>query len=704
MAAVKKQLYDVAVAGQGYVLAGDPLRPAIKVSQQPVFGNRFAQGDRDINDLSFWWFWAQRDFSGGLKAFNLWADDAKFRYGEAVDTFSEQGVVKVLNGQTVEEAFSSVDFLQIDSAAYGTLIANVTGLIGLRGQTAPSITKSAIFATTDGTTYTNVTAAGMATDGRPILGIRKSPTGVMVIVTGSNGTYAFGTYNGSSHADITATVEGSETMGANGSAQGVEVVGQTLFTFHRNNGRELILQSTTDLTTFTKQLEIPGGFYKGSCERDGKLLYVVAVATSVIELHEYDIVADTDTLVFTWKGPTLNNLIGATNGAASGTCIATNDGKNAYIIFDSGEVWKYDGSSLEKVFTDSAGVVGTSLGFGFVKHEGSLYAPNLTIAFDGTIHPGYRYLTSSSLAQALPLISMRFPADTDTVLFSSNNSSASAKTTLYRQTLGNQIGLLTTSKHDGGVSGIDKLYRSVIIEFDAFTTSGQAINLYYSTDGGTSFVALGTASQSGDGAISRKEFFFDDDLISKTMVLRFEIVNATNVATASPVFRSFACRFLPVPDYRLRFDLTLNCSDRMTLKDGKTQESKTGEELRNILRQAWWTKEVIALEDIDASAFTLQADMTKSDTTLTLNQVTSNLPEQGRVRIGDEEILYVGKTQTQLLNLVRAARGSAAATHTAGDSVTNAYKAVITDYQEQLIVANRVPDREYRVTLQLLEA
>lgn len=705
MGSVKQQLYDVALDGQGFVLAGDPVRPAIRMKQQPVFGNRFAQGDRDLHDLSFWWFWAQRDFSGGLKDEKVWKDDAKFRFGEAVNTFSEPGLVKVLNGQTSEEAFSAVTFDRITSAAYGGLVGGIYGIIGLRGeQVTPS--KSAIYATTDGTTYSDITAAGMGTDGRAILGIRflNIGTGLVLIVTASNGTFTFGTYNGTTHSDITSTVEGAETMSTTGSGQGCEVAGGRTWTFHRNAARELIIQSTADLATFTVRKRIPNAFYKGSCDLGGDLLYVVSIGSSIVELHKYDVAADTDTVVYRWKGPSLANLVGVSGGAASGSCVGSVDGVNAYVIFDSGEIWKYDGSSVEKVYGDPAGTISTSLGFGLVSHEGTLLGPNVTINFDGSIHPGYRYVTSSSTAQALPLISMRFTADSAAVVFSTNNSTTTTFTTLYRQTLGNQIGIVTTSEHDGGVPGIDKLYRSIVIEFDKFSTSGQAIIVYYATDGGTSFTEIGRVSYDDDGAVTSKEFFFADNFIYKTLVLRFEIVNSTNSATGSPGFRGFSCRFLPVPNYKQSWTVTLNCSDSILLKDGKTLESKTGEQLRNIIRESWWMREVVSFEGIDGDTFTLNGSISKTATTLTLNQTTHNLAERGRGKIDDEEIFWNGKNQSQLLNLTRGVRGTVAASHSDAASVTTAYDVIITDYQEQLIVANRVKDREYLSTVQLLEA
>ena len=93
----KKNKYHISIDSIGCMLSGTPENPSRNVSRQPVFGNRFASGDRDYTDFSIWWYWAQTDWSGGFKDQKQWEDDAKFYYSVNVDTWSEIGAVKLLN-------------------------------------------------------------------------------------------------------------------------------------------------------------------------------------------------------------------------------------------------------------------------------------------------------------------------------------------------------------------------------------------------------------------------------------------------------------------------------------------------------------------------------------------------------------------------------------------------------------------------------
>ena len=72
-----KSKYHVALDGQGLLLSGAPDRLAYEMKQAPIYNTRFGEGDRSYGDFSFWWFWTQTDWSGGLKENPNWEDDAK---------------------------------------------------------------------------------------------------------------------------------------------------------------------------------------------------------------------------------------------------------------------------------------------------------------------------------------------------------------------------------------------------------------------------------------------------------------------------------------------------------------------------------------------------------------------------------------------------------------------------------------------------
>jgi hypothetical protein len=104
--AYRNQQYDIALNEQGYILASRPEMPRIVAGQAPIFGSRFAQGDRDYGDFSFWWFLAQTDWSGGFKDETQWKDDAKYYASSFLDCYSEPGAIKMHPGVTDEYYFN----------------------------------------------------------------------------------------------------------------------------------------------------------------------------------------------------------------------------------------------------------------------------------------------------------------------------------------------------------------------------------------------------------------------------------------------------------------------------------------------------------------------------------------------------------------------------------------------------------------------
>jgi hypothetical protein len=151
------------------------------------------------------------------------------------------------------------------------------------------------------------------------------------------------------------------------------------------------------------------------------------------------------------------------------------------------------------------------------------------------------------------------------------------------------------------------------------------------------------------------------------------------------------------------WQLTLRCGDNMILKDRVSEEPKYGEELRNLLRVARWNNSVVNFEDYDYEDTLLNGALNSSATTITVDS-TSGFPEQGRLRIDNEEIFYTGKTVTTFTGCTRGARNTVAASHLNDATVSTLYKVLITDYKETVPSTNNPNDREYYVQITLLES
>lgn len=691
---IKKSLYDVALDGQGFVLVGDPLRPRIRSEQQPIFGNRFAQGDRDFQDLSLWWYAAIRDFTAGIKELDTFADDGKFYTGKDLDSFSVPGECSQIPVMATVEDFGTTDFLAVNHGAFDIIGGVAQILQGVQGLDVTK--KSKIYKSTDGLTYADVTAAGSPTDGKSWKHIKKISLFGNFYIARNDSSWAMSTFDGTTHADVTATIQGADSLTV---ADGFAEAGGRAWAFFRDgvSPANLIIKSSVSAATWTKRVTLPGAFFLGGIEQNGDLVYLVDYGFNTVELRRYDISADVDALVYRWVGRAVTL---GTAREVRGGAIETLDNQNAYIILDGGEIWKYDGSSVERVFRNSSSQIG-SIGFGLVRHDGYLYGPNVVIAPDGSIHAGPYSTTSGTANKSWPMYSAKFTGDTVPLLYVRDDGSAAARVRISQLTSGGSA-FIELDAIDGALPNIDKLWSEVTLLFAPFNNANQSFNVSYKADTATSYTALGTISQTVDGNISSKMIRFPDTLVSKKLSIKVELAN-TGTFAQRPKLKAVLVRYLPVPHYRHRWTFTVNCADNILLKDSSTKEVKSGEWLRNYLRNAWWKRQVLSFEDLDGETLTLTGALTSSATTIPVDERTDNLPEIGRIKIDDEEIQYGGKSKGSFLTCTRGARGTFAAAHNDDAAVSTAYDAIIVGYSEEVPISNQPNKREYRVQITLLE-
>src|SRR3990167_2053724 len=128
------------------------------MKQAPIYGNRFAQGDRSYGDFSFWWFWTQTDWSAGLKEDPNWADDAKFVSSKNLDAFSVSGQLKILDKPVVQTTDISENSSNINRIVYGTVDDGVNEIsrffLGNKASTTDASNGCRLWQSTDGDTWT----------------------------------------------------------------------------------------------------------------------------------------------------------------------------------------------------------------------------------------------------------------------------------------------------------------------------------------------------------------------------------------------------------------------------------------------------------------------------------------------------------------------------------------------------------------------
>ena len=689
--------FHIALDGIGLLLEGAPDRLAYEQKQAPIYGARFAQGDRDYEDFSFWWFWAQTDFSGGIKNAKKWADDATYFESEGVSVFEKSGSV-LLNWRQLSSAsvLNEVTFYEWGDAG-GEFVAvgvNVTDQ------------KMIVVKVSDGSVVWEDSATGAAEaiwctgdfDGSEMyIGCATIGGGASFLKKGTTSFADVGTF--AAGGGILAIVDNPDT--------------DKLYLFTKTAG---IYEHPRGTTTFTqKQTSYPYGNNSNvfgfnallgrHIARVGDRIYFLLNETGNkrAQLWCYDIGDDAYVHIHTFGAGSNPSLIEEFNG----NLYLFNTGNNRNRI----EIWKYDVGATTMTLLheigrdgDTSAMVGGSVvrdtdSLYFAINDGSsdyqIFQLDVADNISSGITPPADFTTSIDF--------MGMSGVANLALFKSGISGTN-KIGSYDTKPNNDrgtTGYIVTSVFDGNIPAIDKLFHDITINFDTLVTSA-IIAVEYSTDGGANFTALDNVNFSDDGSIATMRFPFGSAIVAKTMMLKFIMTGAGG--TTTPSVNSFSVRYIPLPDYKKIWSLNVNCGDEVKRLDGGLVET-TGRELRSRLERAWWTKQVLEFQDLDYATNNINdgAGLTASATTITVDS-TDLFPEQGRLRIEDEEVTYTSKTRVGFLGCTRGARGTIAKTHADDVEVNNVYKILITDIVERVPVALEDKHLEYSFGISLREA
>jgi len=378
------------------------------------------------------------------------------------------------------------------------------------------------------------------------------------------------------------------------------------------------------------------------------------------------------------------------------------------VITLQNEIWEWSpsGGTMNRIYNynttkntidasnRSAVLVGNFLNTGGVNHDNKLWWDNLV--YDGT----YFYNTKRV-------------ANDDTNHWS--QPLFSNGTTIYWAETGDFTKLYVDSAYKGTtdknyvvlnnfdiVAGVDKLAYSATILFKPLI-SGQKISIEYFVGelaSGSTWVSLGDASYTIDGGVViNKTFFFGSSVIYNKIWFRIKLEGG---GSDTPTMNDIVMEYLPMPTYKKTWTLNVNCADSMKMLNGLLAV-KTGRELKSRLEVAWWTKSLIDYQDMDYSTTILNGSHTATVTTFTVDS-TAEFPEQGRLKVDDEEIFYTAKTPTTFTGVIRGARGTRAVAHSDNAVINNAYKVIITNLSTRVPIALQGDHLEYIVSLALREA
>jgi len=681
-----KSKFHVALDGQGLILQGAPDRPGYVQDQAPLYGNRFASGDRDIDDLTFWWYWSQTDWSGGIKEEGDWADDAKFATSKNIDAFSTVGKISILVKPTVQTT-SLTNTNRVNVGVFGN-VGNAAAqaarfYIATRATTVDGSNGAKVWHSTDGDSWTQLMHFVNVDTCRDLFFGQDGSNNRYLFAVFNKGTQK---YDGSTVTDISANA-GSNFFGCGVSHAGAAFIVSGILSSFPTMKKSTDAFATAGSSFLTFQY---GENVRNMASFNGNIYYLLERGGGITELRKVDgATASTDTLVLTFVGLTPSVDTDRLNTALRVV------GNQLLIFFDDGSVWSVTTSDIVtriyKDLNDYFAFYNTT-----VKSNralaGNIVVENNSGAF--SIFNDRR--NADDAGQFLPIAT-----NGTTTLYISSSGNLDK---VYRDAAGTYYtsGTLNTNEF-ANISGIDKLFNAITLVFKALA-SGQSIKVEYSTDGGTTFTEVGgtgngTASFTDDGAITSKVFKFGSNVVSKKILLRFTLAGG---GTNTPELHDFSLQYVPIPIYSKQWRLSVNCADEVKRLDGRLVET-TARELKARLEVAWATKALLDFQDLDYATTLLNGALTSSATTITVDS-TVDFPEQGRLKIGDEEVFYTGKTPTTFTGVTRAVRGTMAAAHLNNAVVNNAYKVLVTDLSVRAPILLEDKNLEYTVGLVLREA
>ena len=664
----KKSLYNIAINNQGYLLVGTPQSPSRVMQEAEVLGAVPTQIDLEYKDSSPFLPWAQTDWSGGFQ-YEKWTDNAGFKSGSGLEYIAKYGQLTLLNNKssTLKDFGAGYTFgaaLEYNRDTVGLLIG-VT-----KGSGASQLWKMSTgdsFIGITGGTWANVDAVH---DMDELLG--KAYIGLTV----SSGS-PLKTYNGSVVADITLTDD---------------LANSTIIRMAKRIGSRLYVGGYTGTAASGDALmysDDEGSSWTAIITKTGINRQITKGTDNLGSL--YFLIADGGKTELWWCNDTIltqiyrwGNLTNATIKSVLGKVYIEGKQDGKLMRF------QWNGAELKTIFEEKVSSLDLDVS-PMVNYKNNLHSYGLV--YDGLFNfPSWVFKYSSN--KIYPFIV--FGGSSNQVPYFYGLSSTNLIITKLNSSAYLTTGNVVSGIFNGGKSAVDKLWFSAILAFKALVTN-QTIKIEYSTDDEGSWTTIDTISPTAGE--TEKTLYFPNNAISKRIQVRLTLAGG---GTNTPTLYDFIVRFLPLTDGKFQWGLRLNCSDNLMLLDGKTKEQKNASELRNLLQIARFNNQIVEFQDVDFSETQLDETLTATDTTIKVDS-TSRFPEQGRIKIEQEEITYTAKTAINFTGCTRGVRGTKKATHADDTRVHNAYNVMVLRIAEQSSVTPKPKVYEGQVTTVLKE-
>lgn len=575
----------------------------------PMFGARFATGDPDYNNLSFWQHWVQSCWVGGFGA-ETWMDDAMFDEGVGIDATQHEVMVltRDLGPQTNRDASGNWDLDAADGArqrefivfnnklyclSYGDADESPPSrLYGWNGTTwvllktfttqAPSVAVFGdylVFANRGANMERMDRAEAFTTFAKPAGGYSE-PAYTMRVYRGKLyvpfGNFIFRlksdfTWDGSTPFHTAVDIE-YDNVTRSGFVHSDVHLGMLYLASSNGHVLRTDGNNTFDLWSFESGIKIAsirsfdGRLFvsvteplEGTTAQQAALYQFTGAA--VTELKRWGKVSqDITTGRMRVYGRRLYFGAGSLLGMGSGFGIAAYDPvEDAYHLFGTNQ----------DITTFAGGV------------EGILHTVDDVIFYGG-------YMWASVRGHGIFRTKFSFKDVTRYQAFYDTTAAGGAPGSMNG-------GWYVSSDFDAGTPGLRKLWNAVTVHID-LPNASTSFWMEYSLDGGNTWAWL--QDHTGDGVTTRWALTFKlNDVISTRF--KYRITLRTTDTTRSPQLRGVIVRYLPLPEPNWMWEMTLVLSERQELLDGTVEDPvPVATKIAN-LETAFRAQSPIFFEDVD---------------------------------------------------------------------------------------------------------
>lgn len=641
MATGVRSRYHIAINGNGFMLRGAPTQPRYIKEQAPSLVNQLGVGDISYAQLngSGWSYWTQTDWSGGFQQLK-WKDNASFKDGQSVEVSQQYGRATLQHRYTFQGSFSGKTLGAIAVHDGFILVGTVRSGAAVLGKLTSAAAASNLSA------YAGISAVNSFT---------RFQNSTLAGLTRTSGTLK-------TLVKITKSAV-SGIRNTNPIVRAVKTVGiRAYLSEYESATSGDRLSYTTNLSTYTSAYFAGINRKIKFIEDLGGVPYFLIQDAQTVELWRWDELSERAYSIYIFDN--LTNF-GITRYFTILIISGTSNGKSVAYAFNGARLWQ--------IFDDQ--VLDSSYDFS----RPFIYRDNLQVKgaqWDGEVwSPGIQGVNGGLLV--VPVLNFFGRAYGYSV-----SANAFVRVLYYDSTLYAVSGHIISSEFGSNIAGVDKLVNSVNVNCKALA-SGESIELLRSTDGGTTFTTIGTASYATDGAITKKNMYLPSGFVTKLWNYKAQLRGS---GSSTPTLLDVTFEYRPIPDLKKRWTVSLDAGDNIRLLNRQV-EQRDGKAL---IQQLWLEKEAkraVVYEDVDSFEVNLVSAMSSTATTARVNN-TRLMPPAGRMRTTVsgvvEEMKYTSADGNTIRGITRGQKGTLARAYTTAHKLNNFYNIVISDVREQV--------------------